>query len=94
LQLLKDESDRPSSTPAGACRFEQEVPQQRWDELQLGVHMPGGTAESEPPPSVPTPAHTPLTHALAPQLMPQPPQLALSDKVSLHEDVPAVEQQA
>jgi hypothetical protein len=74
LQFEKEVSLRPSSTPAGAWRFEQLVPQQRWEELQLGVHMPGGLDESTPPPS-PPPTQLAATQLPPPQLTPQAPQL-------------------
>jgi len=72
--------------------LEQLVPQQRWEELQLGLHMPGPTEVSLPPPSG-TPVHAPPTHLPPPQLTPQEPQLLGSESKLAQTKLAPAEQQ-
>jgi hypothetical protein len=61
------------SPPAAGSRFTQVVPQQRCDELQVGMHMPGGSPLSTPGPPPSVPMHMPALQVPA-HIRPQPPQ--------------------
>jgi len=86
-QFSKDESERPS-VPVVTLRLTQVVPQQRWDELQVGLHMPVGPLSKPGPPSPPA-THMLDMHTPEEQTMPQPPQLFGSLPMGRHEDAPS-----